>query len=181
MKITPFLAAACGAVIATASSAASLNVMPGLWEMTSTGQTRGAPPIPPEYLARMTPDQRAMREQRVKASMAKASQPRVNRQCVTAQDLQRGFDIQDEARKGSDTAGCQKMVTTNSAATMDVKQTCTGGGQNTTMMIHFEASSPQSITGHVEVTMSGTGNAMKVTRDITGKWLGADCGAVKGN
>jgi hypothetical protein len=62
---------------------------------------------------------------------------------------------------------------------MDMKQTCNGGGQNTTMLIHFVATSPQSVTGHIEVTMSGSGNAMSIKREMTGKWLGADCGALK--
>jgi hypothetical protein len=161
------------------AEAAGLNVKPGLWEMTSTGEATGAPPIPAEYLARMSAEQRAKVQERMAAGMARANQPRVNRQCVSAEELQRGIDVQDEANKANQRSGCQKMLANVTGTVMDMKQTCTGGGQNTTMLVHFVATSPQSVTGHIEVTMSGSGNGMSIKREMTGKWLSADCGALK--
>ena len=37
----------------------SLNLKVGLWEVTHTTSLTGTPPIPPEMLAKMTPEQRA--------------------------------------------------------------------------------------------------------------------------
>ncbi len=169
------------AVVAPISlaQAAGLNVKPGLWEMTSTGEATGAPPVPAEYLARMTPEQRAKMQERMAASMTRANQPRTNRQCVTAEELQHGIDVQDEANRANQRRGCQKMLANVTSTVMDMKQTCNGEGQNTTMLMHFVATSPPSVTGHIEVTMSGSGNSMSIKREMTGKWLGPDCGTMK--
>jgi len=167
------------AFVPSFAQAAGLNVKTGLWEMTSTGEATGAPPIPAEYLARMTPEQRAQVQQRMAAGMARANQPRVNRQCVTKEELQRGINVQDEANKGNQSTNCQKMLTTLTDTVMDMKQTCSGGGNTTTMTMHCVANNPQSVTGHVEVTMVGQGNTMSIKRDMSGKWIGPDCTAAK--
>ncbi|HTE88846.1 MAG TPA: hypothetical protein VK639_07845 [Terriglobales bacterium] len=45
-----------------------LNVKTGLWETTTTRITSGEIPIPAEMLARLTPEQRAKMEARMKAN-----------------------------------------------------------------------------------------------------------------
>ena len=47
------------------------NIKTGLWEMSETHTMTGMPPmsIPPEALARMTPEQRAQMEEHMKNSM----------------------------------------------------------------------------------------------------------------
>lgn len=47
------------ALPAPAADNTPLKVKPGLWEMTSDSERSGAPPIPPEALAKMSPEQRA--------------------------------------------------------------------------------------------------------------------------
>ena len=46
-------------VSASQADPVTINVRTGLWEMTSSGQTTGTPPIPAEAFARLTPEQRA--------------------------------------------------------------------------------------------------------------------------
>src|SRR6266568_18776 len=65
-----------------------LNVKPGLWETTATYKTSGAPPIPPETLAKLTPQQQARLEERMKANSAGSSNTNTvtDKHYVTKQD-----------------------------------------------------------------------------------------------
>src|SRR5690348_14437858 len=75
-----------------------LAVKPGLWEMTSDIQHSGAPPIPPDALAKMSPEQRQKVEQMMQGAMA--PQHRVDKHCVTAEDIKKGFDQMDQMSHG---------------------------------------------------------------------------------
>ncbi len=48
-----------GGTVSTLAAGTTLDVSTGLWEVTSSGETTGVPPIPPEVLARLPPAQRA--------------------------------------------------------------------------------------------------------------------------
>src|SRR5580704_3090689 len=61
----------------------TLDLKPGLWQITSTGSMTGAPPIPPEVLANMTPEKRAQAQAMMQAAMARAGEPQVAKNCVT--------------------------------------------------------------------------------------------------
>jgi hypothetical protein len=44
---------------------------------------------------------------------------------------------------------------------------------------HFETSSPETVSGTVNMTVSEGAHSMTMKRVIAGKWIGADCGDVK--
>jgi len=44
---------------------------------------------------------------------------------------------------------------------------------------HFETSSPEAVSGTVNMTVSEGAHSMTMKRVIAGKWIGADCGDVK--
>ena len=67
-----------------------LNVKTGLWEVTKTIHTEGHTPIPAAMLERLTPEQRARMEARLKAQPADRSRTITARNCVTEQDMQKG-------------------------------------------------------------------------------------------
>ena len=50
-----------------------LDVKPGLWETTMTSQMSGMPPIPPEALARLTPEQSSVRRPATRTSASTAT------------------------------------------------------------------------------------------------------------
>ncbi|MGH8237781.1 MAG: hypothetical protein ACREXP_12260, partial [Steroidobacteraceae bacterium] len=49
----------CCCVAPLAVAADKLDVKPGLWEITSTHQITGIPPMPKEWQDKVTPEQRA--------------------------------------------------------------------------------------------------------------------------
>jgi len=60
-----------------------LNIKTGLWQLTMTTTVSGRPPIPPEALARMTPEQRAKFEAAMKARASHGPRTRTYKNCVT--------------------------------------------------------------------------------------------------
>jgi hypothetical protein len=170
------LTSLCVSGFAAVSAAASvtLNVKPGLWEITSTGQISGAPPIPDEMLARLPPEQRAKIRAAMAASMAQANKPHVYKSCVTEKSLQGGLDLSDHSRGEH----CTPTMLKSSASMMDVRTECTGErrDERTTGRFHFEAPSPDTMTGTIDLTMSDGVHTMHVKRSMHGQWIAADCG-----
>jgi len=177
--MSKFSVVVAGLCITTALATAAyaqpvpLNVKLGLWEMTTTGEVSGAPPIPPEAMARMTPEQRA----RVQASMASRMEKRekieIRKNCVTKKNLEQGFNP-----KNAGTQGCHATITSSSAQLMELKQECTGQ-YKITGSFHFEAPTPDTVIGKYQMAMSAGGNTMTMNYVMRGRWLGADCGNVK--
>lgn len=151
------------------SMAATLDVKTGLWEMTSSGETTGMPPVPPEVMAKMTPEQQA----RMKAAMAQSSQPHTNKVCVSEKSLQRGFNLNTPKE-----ANCKRDVLTSTSRQVDVRMECIGETKmNGTF--HIEAVDRQTLRGNFDMVMSRDTNTMTMKRTLQGKWLGSDCGSVK--
>lgn len=157
------------------AAAATLNLKPGLWEITSTEQTTGAPPIPEDILARMTPERRTKFDAAIAANNAtRASEPRVRKQCITEKSLQRGLNVDEDKGGGS----CHQTLVSSTASAMDMRQECTGR-EKMSGTSHFEAVAPEALTGTIDMTMTDGVGTTTVKRVMHGKWLAADCGNLK--
>ena len=156
--------------------AAALDLKPGLWEMTSTQQTTGGPPVPEDVLARMTPEQRAKFDAAAMAAdnETRAREPRVRKQCITEKSLQRGLNVDENKGGGS----CQETLVSSTASVMELRQECTGQ-EKMSSTSHFEAVSPKALTGTIDMTMTDGSRTTTVKRVMLGKWLGVDCGNLK--
>ena len=152
-----------------------LKVKPGLWEVTSEGQNSGAPPIPPEALAQMNPQQRAQMEAHFKDMMAKQGQKRVVKRCVTQQEIDDGFDKMSKMSQGK----CTQTITAATATQREGSIQCSGGSTSSSGTYSFQAPSPESFSGKWDMTTSGGGQTMNLKNTMQGRWLGADCGDVK--
>jgi hypothetical protein len=156
------------------AAAAGLNLKPGLWEMTWSGQTTGAPPIPADVLAQMPPERRAKFEAAMAANANRTSAPHANKHCITEKSLQRGLNVDENKGESS----CQRTVVSNTALVMDMRQECTGR-QKSSGMFRFEAANPETMMGTINMTMTDGVHTMTVKRVVNGKWLAADCGNLK--
>ena len=167
MKLTALIslaALACAALLL----ADTLNVKPGQWEATMTFQASGLPPIPPDVLANMTPEQRQMVEQRMKGSQA----PRTttNKSCITKEQIENGFDVGDKDQ------ACARTIVSSTSSKQEIKIDCSHGNEKTTGTVRIEASSPESIKGTIQMTMStGGGRSMNTSDTFSAKWLGPIC------
>ncbi len=174
MRILPLVLTASVLCAAAAQAAAiSLNVKLGLWEVTSTGTTSGAPPVPAAALASLSPAQKAKIQAAMAAAMASANKPHTYKSCVTAESIQRGLNPDPQLANG-----CTQTVVSSSPTDMEVRIVCTGRHQMSGT-VHFQASSPEAMSGTVDMALTEGGKVMKVSRQITSKWVSADCGTVK--
>jgi len=135
-----------------------LDVRPGMWESTMTVETSGMPPIPPEVLARMTPQQKAMIEERMKGNKITVN----GKRCIKQEDLDKGLDWSDPKR-----VSCQRTLTTSTSTVQEMRLECDRNGMKTSGTVRVEALDPE----HVKVTahMTVADGAHTMTSNMSGK------------
>jgi Protein of unknown function (DUF3617) len=154
-----------------ADSLQPLDVKLGLWESTSTMEHSGTPPIPQELLERLTPEQRAKMEERLKAQQG--SKTNARKSCVTKESLDKAMAF------GSDDRACHRTIVSSSSTKVDAKIECSAGGMKSTGTVHVDVISSEHVKGTVVMNMGDGTRAMKVNSTFESKWLGPVCGATK--
>ena len=157
-------------VLAVTASAQSLNVKPGLWEVTATTHASGMPPMD---LSGLAPDQRAKIEASMKKQMSEMAKPTVTRECMTREKI----DKELFGDKDLDPS-CKRTTIAKSATVQELKVECTGK-QKMTGSMRFEAVTPESVKGTVNMVAEGAGQTMNASSTFTAKWLADSCGDVK--
>jgi hypothetical protein len=147
----------------------ALDVKTGEWETTVTGQMTGMPAIPPEALARLTPEQRAKMESAMGAHGAK---PMVSTHCTTKETLKQVWNT------GQMTKTCTTALTASSSNKQEVHMECNQNGTKMNGSVTVEALDSEHIRGSFQMTATGDangGHAMGMNYSFTSKWLGAAC------
>lgn len=150
-----------------------LDIKPGLWETSITSQVSGMPPLPADVLARLTPEQRARMEEAVKTRAASVPQTRVQKSCLTSEQLSKPLAL------GEDADTCKRTVVSSSSTKEEVHVECINGEVKSTGDIRVEAVTSESIKGTSEVSTTEGSRTMSVSVSFSGKWLGAECADLK--
>ena len=150
-----------------AVAADKLDVKPGLWEITSTHQISGIPPMPKEWQDKVTPEQRAAMETAFRKESEKGPQTDTERECITKQDAERPFDIGDK--------DCTQTVVRTTRTTQEVRLSCNGEMQGSGVL-RVTTPTPETMTGSLDLQLGDGKDAMKVKSELKGRWLGPDCG-----
>jgi hypothetical protein len=150
-----------------------LNVKLGLWENTSTMERTGAPPIPEEVLARLTPEQRAKIEERAKASAQQGPKTTTRKHCVKKEDLDKAMAF------GNDDKTCHRTVVASSSSKLEFRMECAAGGMKSTGNVRIETVSSEHIKGSILMTVGDGPRSMKMNSTFDSKWLGPVCEASK--
>jgi len=149
-----------------------LNVKPGLWETTATYKTSGTPPIPPETLAKLTPQQRARLEERMRANSAGSTNTATDQHCVTKEDV-------EKADFGQGKGQCTYTVQTSTSTQAKGKYSCNVEGMTVNGAVDIAAPDAEHITGSTQGSLSGGSRTMNVESTFTSKFLSASCGNAK--
>jgi Protein of unknown function (DUF3617) len=157
-------------VLSAPMRAQSLNVKPGLWEVTATTTTSGMPPMD---LSGLPPDQRAKIEAAMKKQMGDMAKPTVTHECMTKEKI----DKELFGDKDLDPS-CKRTTIAKTPTLQELKVECTGK-QKMTGTMRFEALTPESVKGTVNMIAEGAGQTMNASSTFSAKWLGASCGDVK--
>jgi Protein of unknown function (DUF3617) len=150
-----------------------LNIRLGLWEITTTMQRTGLMGLPPDMLAKMTPEQRARYEERLKAQGANANRTTTRKNCVTKEKMEKNSMFDDNRPE------CKRTVVTSTGSRMEVRAECGKQGVKMTIAMAAEALDSGSIKGTMHMTTSGGERTMEMESTFTGKWVGAACGDVE--
>jgi hypothetical protein len=175
MKLRLVLAAAPLALACLGASAQSMK--PGLWEHSFTmksgsGQTEKAMADLQKQMAAMPPDQRKQMEQMIaKNGMGMGSGANSIKVCITPEDAAR-MDLPQKD------GNCKQEITQRSASSIKFKFACAGTPPSTG---EGEATftGPTAYTSRVVVNTVAQGKPERMESSSTGKWLAADCGAIK--
>jgi hypothetical protein len=151
-----------------------LNVKFGLWDMSNTVTVTGMPSVPPEALARMSPEQRARVEERMKNYAGGPGRSHTYKSCFTKKKLDEGMGFDDQKQQ------CKRKVISSSSTQLEMQVECvvenakaSGGGK-------IEAQNPETVKGHMHMTIATpSGGNMESDVLIAGKWISADCGDVQ--
>ena len=147
-----------------------LKVKTGAWQMTMKTTMNGNP-IPAAALAQMPPDQRAKVMAAMQARSGKTTS-QVYKECVTANDLN------DPGKFGQHDGDnhCTNTLIASTPTVTKIRMACTGENASSGTAT-FEASSPTTIKGVIDLT--GIGGGAKVHVEETGTWMGASCAGIK--
>lgn len=160
------LLSAAGVVASSTARAEPLNAKPGAWEMTITTTGTGNV-IPPEALAKMPPERRAMVEKMMGEQGGK-SNTSVRKSCVRKEDLD-----QDRFAQGHADSACTRNTVSRTASKIVVAMSCPGNPPREGRFT-FEAKTPESVVGTIDQETGGG----KFHAEIKGRWLGASCDGI---
>jgi hypothetical protein len=158
------------------------KLAPGLWENISTmkdSSPEGAARMAKmqEQLAKMPAEERKMMEQMMakqgggNAMAMMSGKPTTLRTCITPELAARDYTPNFGAR-------CKTDSIERSGKTMRAKFVCTGD-EASTGETEYTLSSDKAFSGRVVVNSVRQGQPARMEITQTGRWLAADCGAVK--
>ena len=176
--MTPQRILVAAMLLAASFCAGAQTMKPGLWEINNkmqsgSGQIEQSMAQMQQQMASMPPEQRKMMQDMMAKQGVSMGGPggMSVKVCVTREMAARN----DIPAHQSD--GCQHVSSPRSGNTMKMSFTCTNppsSGEGTVTFV-----SPDAFTTRMTVTTAVEGKPERVTMDGSGKWLSADCGAVK--
>lgn len=172
--------ASCAMALASAATL-SLHVNTGAWEISSkvvmTGDVPDMPSSAEAQLAKLPPEQRAKIAAAMNHFRSDLGKPKtiVKKSCVTQKDLDRPFRWTETKE-----SGCSETVLSATSTDERIQLVCSGK-QKGEGDFRFSAPTPSTMVGRVSMTMIAGGRSMNIVNDMSGHWLGADCGALHAN
>jgi len=156
-----------------------LNIKEGLWEVTTTHSMTGMPGMPPDALAKMSPEQRARVEEMMKQRGIGGPTTKVTKSCVTREKIDKDMAFADERQD------CTRTVVSSSPSHFEMKFHCerkkasdeTRFASDGTFVVDISGSDSAKGTSHI--VAHSEGHDMTMDFSFTSKYLGPACGDVK--
>ena len=155
-----------------ASQAADVfDIKPGLWEMTSTVQVSGMPPIP--NLDQMTPEQRA----RVEGMMKNMGGAHSNttKSCVTRESIDKALANATSSKNNT----CTNKLVSATSSKVVVHMECTGTMKSSGDMTFDRKDSEHFSGAGTMKSAAANGRSMDTKWSMNGTFVSSDCGNVK--
>lgn len=153
----------------------AFDVKPGLWEVSSTVQMSGMPPIP--NLDQLTPEQRARVESAMKNMSGKPTTS-TTKSCVTKEGIEKAIAEASSNRGNS----CKPKLVNMTSSKVELHIDCSEerGSMKSNGDMVIERVDSEHFQGNGGMKMSGAGGrTMDMKWSMSGKYVSADCGSVK--
>ena len=167
------------AALACASFAAAAQMAPGLWEHHFQSKSAAGGDMDKKMaemqakLASMPPDQRKMVEQAMASrGVTMGPQGTTVKACVTKEEAERKTVPQMGRPE------CTQEVVSHTASAIKVKWQC-AGKEPSSGEGEMNFSGDKAYTGKSVMHVVHDGTPETMTSEMSGKWLGADCGDIK--
>ncbi len=147
-----------------------LNLKTGLWEITTTTGAGDDNMLPAALLQKLTPEQRARVEERMKARSADPQKTINAKQCLTKQELERGMPFRLLHKS------CSWAVLTSTSSRVEMRGECTDQGMKTESALRIGALSPEEAEGSLQFFTENQGTTPATTSTFNAKWIGPLCG-----
>ena len=159
------------AVVWAAGEFEALDIKPGLWQITLVVRTSGLPPMPPDVLAKLSPEERARIETKAKEREAEGPRITVKKSCLDEKELQQPLML----TFGGESQGCQQTVVNASRTRQEIRVDCGKGAPHGGGTVRIEAADPENVK--VSSSWSATDGARTMTMSSTAtlKWLAEVC------
>jgi hypothetical protein len=162
--------AACCTIGWAADTFHPLDVKTGEWEASVTVAMNGAPPIPVEALARMTPEQRARLEDQTKSLSGRTI---VHKSCVKKEKLDQPLTF------GNNDKACTNTLVTSTGSMQEIHVECNRNNRKSSGTLRFEALDSEHVKGTVKMSMTSDSGNMDINSTFTAKWIGETCSSDK--
>jgi hypothetical protein len=175
-KVLLVLIVCSSLVLLAADKVTPLNVKEGLWEMTVTHSMTGMPAmpaIPPNTLAKMTPEQRARMEAAMKQSGTGGTSTDVRKECITKEKLERNSAFSDNRKE------CTRTVLNSTGSKLEIKVHCEEKQVSTDSTLLLETVGSDNVKGTMQSVTNANGRTMNMNFTFSSKYLGPACGDVK--
>lgn len=154
------------------------NLREGLWETSWSHSTRGMPGIPPETLAKLTPEQRAQMEAMMKQrGMSSGGGSNTIKSCWTKEKIAKGIAFNQNREN------CTFNQIHSSSSHMEFKVHCEfNKDANKTIMdgtTLVDVTGAEAVKGTTHVVSSTNGRPVTMDSSFTSRYVGSDCGDVK--
>jgi hypothetical protein len=149
------------------AQAEPLKVKPGLWETTTTTESRQA--NKPTNLDRLTPEQRDKVEKKLEVKVKKET--KTVQACLSEAQIKSGDTFLGKTHQ----ANCKRTFQTQTASDLAATLEC-DGVNSMTGRVEMHAADPEHMSGTVNMTYGAAGSLqMKTHSSIQARWLTGDC------
>jgi hypothetical protein len=156
-------------VSVAAHTVVPLNLNTGLWEVTTTTGDGDDNMLPAVLLQKLTSEERARVELRMKARSADPQKTINAKQCLTKQELERGMLFRPVQKS------CSWAVLTSTSSRMEMRGKCVDHGMKTERTLRIDTLSPEEAEGSLQFFTESQGTTPATTSTFKAKWIGPLC------
>jgi hypothetical protein len=152
------------------------DIKPGLWDIASSVQMSGLPPLP--NLDQMTPEQRARIEAAMK-NMAGSPRTTTVKSCVTREGIEQAI----AKASSTNTNTCAPKLVSASASKVLLHVDCSQEKSDIKSSgdVTIDRRDSEHFTGTGAIKTAANGRTMDMKWSMTGTFVSSDCGNVKPN